>query len=57
MAWKKARERYQGLSEQEKYKKCQYACEQQENLSEEKKKRINMAANDIKIFGEMKNKD
>ena len=57
MAWKKTRERYQGLSEKEKYKKCQYACEQQENLSEEKKKRINMAANDIKIFREMKNKD
>ena len=57
MAWKKTRERYQGLSEKEKYKKCQYACEQQENLSEEKKKRINMAANDIKIFREIKNKD
>ena len=34
-----ARKRYQYFSEEEKNKKCQYACKQYRNLSEKKKKK------------------
>ena len=37
IASKRARERYQDLSEEEKNKECQYAHEQYRNLSEEEK--------------------
>ena len=50
---KKARERYQNLSEEEKDKKHQYAHEQYRNFSEkeeEKKGSVNMVVNDITIF-------
>ena len=34
--WKKARERYQNVSEEEKEKKRQYCCERYKNLLEDK---------------------
>ena len=39
MLSKKARERYQNFSEEEKDKKCQYARERYRNLSEEEKEK------------------
>ena len=48
---RKARKRYQNISEYEKDKKRQHARERYRNLSEEEKKRsVNMVVNDIKNF-------
>ena len=43
-------ENYQYLSEEEHDKKCQYARKQYQNLSEEKKRSVNMVVNKKKIF-------
>ena len=47
MLSKKAFERYQNLSEEEKDKRGQYAHEQ---YRKKKKRSVNMVVNDIKIF-------
>ena len=43
-------ENHQYLSEEEHDKKCQYARKQYQNLSEEKKRSVNMVVNKKKIF-------
>ena len=47
---KKARERYQNLSEDEKGKKYQYAPKRYRNLSEEEKEKKHQYGCDIRIF-------
>ena len=48
---KKACEKYQNLSKEEKDKRSQYAHEQYRNLSEEEKeKSVNMVVNNMKIL-------
>ena len=48
---KKAREKYQNLSEEEKDKRHQYTCERYRSLSKvEKEKKRQMVVNEIKIF-------
>ena len=42
MLQKKAHDRYQNLSKEEKNKKCEYACERYRNLSEDKKNQQKM---------------